>query len=297
MKNVLIAGVSGNIGSYIYETLKNKFNLFGISRSYHDRKENIYKLDLTDLSEVEKYTEDCLQFDALIFFVALAHEKGENKNYKEFNKINVTTLKNLLNCLKKNKKLPTSIIFASTISVYGQKIYSDFYYEDSKKDPKTPYAKTKLEAENFLLKNFKKNSTILRISPVYSKKFFLNVDRRTKLRKFYYRVGSGEMRMSLCHMKNIRKVLNAILNETVPVGIYNISDSVSYSFNDLLKANKSIFVLKIPRMILWFFYFLGKTFGNLFLEENAIKLLSNNFYPSDKIRRFMELEYSIDNLK
>ena len=297
MKNILIAGVSGNIGSYIYKALKNKFNLSGISRSNHDRKENIYKLDLTDLNEVKKFTENCLIFDALIFFVALAHEKGKNKNYKEFNRLNVTTLKNLLNCLEKNEKLPASIIYASTISVYGQKMYSDFYYEDSKKDPKTPYAKTKLEAENFLLKNFKKTSTILRISPVYSKKFFLNIDRRTKLWKFYYKIGSGEKGMSLCHMKNIRKVLNAVLNGTVPVGIYNISDNVFYTFNDLLKANKSSFILRVPRLILWFFYFLGKTFGNLFFEENTIKLLSNNFYPSDKISRFIDLKHSIDNLE
>lgn len=297
MKNVLIAGISGNIGSYVYERLENKYNISGVSRSNLEGRENIYNLDLTDLSEVKKFTQSCLQFDTLIFFVALAHKKGENKNYSEFYRLNVTTLKNLLNCLKKNKKLPKSIIFASTISVYGQKMDSEFHYEDANKDPKTPYAKTKLEAENFLLKNFYKISTILRISPVYSKTFLLNIERRTKLWKFYYKVGFGEKRMSLCNMKNIGEVIDAILNDNVPVGVYNISDRISYTFNDLLNINKSIFVLRIPRTIIWLFYFLGRSFGNLFLEENTIKLLSNNFYPSDKISNFTDLKHSIYNLK
>ena len=55
------------------------------------------------------------------------------------------------------KKEPKQIIYASSISVYGEKINLDIYDENIKESPTTPYGITKLESEKFLLKKYQKN--------------------------------------------------------------------------------------------------------------------------------------------
>ena len=79
-------------------------------------------MDFTDTEQVNQFAENCDQFDILIFLVGLAHAKGKGRNYPEFKKINFQTLINLLSKLDEKNKLPEKIIFASTISVYGEKI-------------------------------------------------------------------------------------------------------------------------------------------------------------------------------
>ena len=45
----------------------------------------------------------------------------------------------------------------------------------------------------------------------------------------------------------------------------------------------------IPRIIVSFLYFIGRSFNNSFLI-NYIKLLSNNIYPSSKLQKYIPLE-------
>ena len=77
-----------------------------------------------------------------------------------------------MNCFEEEEKVPRKIIFASTVSVYGERFDNSVYSEETKKSPKSPYAITKSEAEEFLLKRFKNVSWILRFAPVYSSNFY-----------------------------------------------------------------------------------------------------------------------------
>ena len=58
---------------------------------------------------------------------------------------------------------------------------TNVYYENAKKTPFSPYAITKRKPEKYLQKNYPKQSYILRLAPVYSSNFILNIKRRTKL--------------------------------------------------------------------------------------------------------------------
>ena len=66
------------------------------------------------------------------------------------------------------------------------------YSEEAVISPESPYAVTKLKAENYLLRNYPEKSWILRLAPIYSNKFNLNIDRRTKLGKTF-KVGDGRI--------------------------------------------------------------------------------------------------------
>ena len=113
------------------------------------------------------------------------------------------------------------------------------YDEQSFKEPISPYAVTKLESEAFLKNNYRTKSWILRFAPVYSPDFQINIKRRTKFIFSAYRIGSGAKKLSLCNIKNINLAIDGILNDKVPPGVYNVSDKVQYSYNDLLGYVKS----------------------------------------------------------
>ena len=65
----------------------------------------------------------------LIFFVGLAHSKGTNATKNDHLITNFKTIENLLSSMKKHKKVPNKIIFASTISVYGEDMKKEVFDE------------------------------------------------------------------------------------------------------------------------------------------------------------------------
>jgi nucleoside-diphosphate-sugar epimerase len=297
MNNILLAGANGNIGSFLYTQLKENFDLRSISYSKDVSKENFRQVNLADLGEIHQFVENTLKCDALIFLVGLAHKKGKGKEIEEFRNVNTQTLVNLLSELIKREKFPLKVIFASTISVYGEKREQSTYTEDSETKPFSPYAITKLEAEAYLLAHFPDQSWILRLAPVYSSEFQLNINRRTKMGGLYYKVGNGTAKLSLCSLENIGAAVEGILNDKVPAGIYNISDAKEYSFNDLLKWENVNWVIPIPGFLIKFWYYIGKVMNNIFLKENATKLISDNTFPSDKIRQYISLPATLDDCK
>jgi len=299
-KRVLISGASGMIGSFLHQNLKNYFSISAMGYGGKYNSENYYSLDLTQAADVKAFAEKVPKCDALIFLVGLAHKKGNGKQLGEFRRINKQTLINLLLKLGKKNKLPNKIIFASTISVYGEKIDQNIYNEESEKTPFSPYAITKLEAEEFLLKNYGAQTWILRFAPVYAPNFQLNINRRTRIGNWFFKVGNGSKKLSLCNLENIGSAVKGILEDKVSAGTYNISDENEYSYNALLNYVNAKWIIRIPVFLVNGTYYLGKMINNIFLKENAAKLISDNVFPSDKIREDIDLSSvladSIDSL-
>ena len=293
-KPILLAGANGNIGSFIFEKLNKEYAITRLDYTQGILGNNYFSLDLTNELEVSTFSKSSPKHNALIFLVGLAHKKGKGQEFDEFRRINKQTLVNLLSALEVQGKLPNKIIFASTISVYGEKYAQDIYMEDSDKNPFSPYAVTKLETEEYLLENYKKQSWILRFAPVYAPNFELNINRRTKFGNRFYRVGRGDGKLSLCNLENIGLAIQRIIEDKVPAGIYNISDAKDYSYNDLLNYVNAKWTLPVPRFLVKGLYIIGKMMNNIFLKENAIKLVSDNIFPSDKIRKYIELPYTLD---
>lgn len=293
MKNILIAGVSGILGDQIFQSLKSAYSLRGISRTDHFSEDYLINLDLIQFEKVDYFAKKSKLYDCLIFLVGLAHKKGKNKDFNEFYNTNFLTLKNLLSCLEKENKLPPKIIFASTISVYGEKMKTSVYHENSVKTPFSPYAITKRKAEKYLQKNYPNQSYILRLAPVYSSNFILNIKRRTKLLFFYYKVGKGGQKLSLCNISNILNVIEAIIDEKIPAGVYNIADNCEYHYTDLLKYVNAKSKITIPSVLIWILYYFSINIGNNYIRENSIKLLSNNIYSIEKIKKYIDLNNTL----
>lgn len=290
MKTILICGSSGNIGSYLFKNLKSKYHVIGTSNSQNS---NYLRINLLDKKNIKKSLSNLDGLDTLIFTVGLAHSKGKNEEYQKFEEINLLTLENIFFSLRELNKLPKKIIFTSTISVYGEKEETNFYYEKDMPSPKSPYAVTKLKAEKFLLDNYPQNCWILRLSPVYSDSFNLNLKRRISLGCLFFKIGDGNKQLTLCNIKNINTVVESIITDLAPSGIYNISDSQIYKYNDLLSYYGAKRIIRIPLFLIKVILSIAKVLSNRFFIENSIKLATDNIYPSHKIENFVKMKKNL----
>jgi len=294
-QKILIAGADGMIGNYLNNYFDRRYSVISTS-FYNPDNKYTFSGDMTSIEFTEAVTKDCERPDVLIFLVGLAHAKGKGKDLPEFENVNYKTLVNLLSVLENYNKLPEKIIFASTISVYGEQYDQNQYIESLEPNPFSPYAVTKLQAEQYLLENCKDQTWILRFAPVYSSKFLLNINRRTKMGNKFYKIGNGAKKLSLCNIENIKAAVEGIIDGKVPAGLYNISDPKPYTYTDLLQQQGASGVIRIPVLAIKLLYVLGKMTSNIFLKENSIKLLTDNVFPSDKIRSYVALPATIDDV-
>ncbi|WP_270658902.1 NAD-dependent epimerase/dehydratase family protein [Paraclostridium bifermentans] len=293
---ILITGVNGFIGSNIYNGLKDKHEILGISQSKKsDKCDNYICCDLTDEEKLEKVIKEHQDIDVIIHCAALAHNKGNDLSKEKFMKVNYEATKYLVDLSNEYLKLK-HFIFLSTISVYGERMDKDVYIEDDECYPKSPYAVSKKMSEEYIQENNKSSYYILRLAPVYSDEFRLNIQRRTEMKGFNYIVGNGSNKLSLCNVKNIVIAVNQIIDGyLIPNEIYNVSDEKVYSFRDMLDINKVSYLrLWIPKIGIQILHAINKiTIKKQFIDENSIKLLTDNIYSSNKICEKIYLKYKL----
>ena len=293
---ILLAGGNGFIGSNVISAFSNAATITTLDTGQGTGEKKTIVVDLTEPDLVNQFALHCDKYDILIFLVGLAHKKGRGKDYLAFEAVNYLTLVNLTKALEKYSKLPPKIIFASTISVYGERYSQSTYDEESVVSPFSPYALTKLEAEEYLLETYPDLSWVLRFAPVYSSTFTLNLDRRSKIGRYFYRVGDGQNRLSLCSLSNIMTSIDGILKELVPPGLYNVSDQQNYTYNDILKQQRAKYVVWIPKVLVKVIFLVGVFSKNIFLKENSTKLITDNVFPSDQISKYVNLSKTINDL-
>lgn len=296
---ILITGVNGFIGSNIYNGLKDKHEILGISQSKKSNKcDNYICCDLTDKEHLEKFISENKDIDVIVHCAALAHNKGNDLSKERFMKVNYEVTKYLVDLSNEYLKLK-HFIFLSTISVYGERMDKDVYIESDECYPKSPYAVAKKKSEKYIESNCKSPYYILRLAPVYSDEFRLNIQRRTEIKGFNYIVGNGSNKLSLCNVKNIESVINNMIDGNVEKNeIYNVSDEKVYSFNDMIENNKiSEFKIWVPKVAVRALHIINKiTIKKQFIEENSIKLVSDNIYTSDKICKNVKLKYKLNQI-
>ena len=159
IKNILITGGAGYIGSHISEVLiKNKKKIFIIDnlstgyRSLINKKTKFFKVDILKTKKVREIIIKN-KIDSVIHLAAnLIIGEGE-KYPKKYFKNNVLGTKNLLkSCENTGVK---NLVFSSTAAVYKDGQYK--VNENSIIKPKSVYGKTKIKAEKIIKQFCKRN--------------------------------------------------------------------------------------------------------------------------------------------
>ena len=317
MKKILITGVNGIIGAELCKRFIDKgYYVIGIDRTESRREDSgqfkYVKLDITAQDKVKQFFSG-LSFDYLIHCAALVHKNSPDLSFNNFMKINFEGTKNIFDSVVKNKNISGfgRAIFFSTIEVYGGEGRRDeVISERDECRPITFYGKSKLVAEKYLLKLNKESKLpiiILRLAPVYSESFLRNVKRRVLVGgdKFFYRVGDGEQKISLCSRNNVIDAVERCIESEVSFGeVFNIADNQVYSFNDLLNYFRELgenhITIKIPKYIVR----LGTKLVSLIFSGRKERLLSiyykltkDNIYSIEKAKKSLgyEPEWNFEN--
>ena len=157
MARILVTGGAGYIGSHIIELLikKNKVfiadNLVTGYRKLINKKAKFYKINILKTKKLKNIILKN-KIDSVIHLAASLSIGIGEKFPKRYFKNNVIGTQSLINACKATSV--KNFIFSSTAAVYKDGLYK--VTEKSKVKPKSVYGKTKLKAENIIIKNCKK---------------------------------------------------------------------------------------------------------------------------------------------
>ena len=258
MAKLLFTGASGFLGSNVLPILKRNYNIITIGLGKDDDIKFNIANDDPPLNE---------KYDIVLHAVGKAHIIPKNiDEEKEFYSVNLNGTINLCKALEK-VGLPKSFIFISTVAVYGCE-FGDNINEDYPLNGDTPYALSKIKAENYLIDWCEKNNillSIIRPSLIAGPNPPGNLgDMINGIRKgFYLNIGGGKAKKSVLMVEDIANLI-PLLSEKG--GIYNVCDDYNPSFGELSKLisyhlGKSN-PINIPYFIAKILALIGDVIGN-----------------------------------
>ena len=167
MKNILVTGGAGFIGSHVIRLFVNKYPEYMIynldALTYAGNLENLISIennenytfikgDITDEVFIEKLFQD-KQFDTVIHLAAESHVDRSISNPLTFAKTNILGTINLLNSFKNlwiNDWIDKRFYHISTDEVYGSLGLTELFTETTSYDPNSPYSASKASSDHFV---------------------------------------------------------------------------------------------------------------------------------------------------
>ena len=278
-KNCLIFGGSGQIGRHLIRKLtKNDYKVIVVTRNIH-QKGHIIKTQgnagYIDIVEANIFDETKIKglfekVDICINLVGILYEKKSN-SFKNIH----TLFPSLLAKLSKQNNLK-HLIHLSALGI-NEALDSN-------------YAKSKLEGEKEILKNFSL-STILRPSVVYSvddnfTTNFMTLLNRLPVFPLYY---NGQTKFMPIHSSDLVEIIYNIISKNIYSQIIECVGTETFTFKEIIE--KLLYLIDKRRILLPIPLFFGKLSAKFFqlfpkplLTEDQLKLLKHNNIISGKYK-------------
>ena len=279
-KNCLIFGGSGQIGRNLIRKLtKNNFKVTVVTRNIHQKsyiiktQANAGYIDIVEanifdekkIRSLFKNAEICINLIGILF------EKKPGNTFKNIHSIFPSLLAKL--CKEYNVK---HYIHLSSLGINQAK--------DSN------YAKSKLEGENNILKNFPL-ATILRPSVVYSvddnfTTSFMTLLNRLPIFPLYY---NGNTKFAPIHCSDLTDIIHHVISKKINSKIIECVGPEIISFKEILKKllkliDKNRILLPFPLMIANLSASFFEIFPNPLLTRDQLRLLKYDNINSGKYK-------------
>lgn len=283
MEKLLFTGGTGFLGKNVMPILTQKYEVTTCGITSDDMiKANLAK-EVPALSD---------RYDVVLHACGKAHVVPKTEAEKKaFYDVNYQGTVNLCSALEK-AGVPKALVFISTVAVYGCE-YGDLITEEHPLNGETPYAKSKIMAEEYLTEWCAKNGvvlSILRPSLLAGKNAPGNLGAMVNgIKKgFYMNIAGGKVIKSILMAEDIARLI-PLLEEKG--GIYNVCDTRQPSFGEIsasvakqLGKGKP---LNIPYWMAWCMAKVGDLLGskapiNSYKLEKMTKSLT---FSNEKARR------------
>lgn len=274
MKKIFLTGASGFVG-------------VNLTEYFHESKQLVTKYDKKlGIMNFEN-------FNAIIHLAGKAHDFKKIDNSDEYFQVNTEFTKRVYNSfLNSNAEI---FITLSSVKAAADSLES-VLTEDYPSNPITHYGKSKLLAEQYILsKSIPKGKRVYILRPCMihgpGNKGNLNLLYKIISKGFPWPLGAFENKRSFCCIHNLCFIINELIsNDSIPSGIYNISDDEPIATNDLIKLiaesqGKKYHIWNIPVYIIKIFSKLGDFFFFPLNTERLKKLTETYIVSNAKIKK------------
>lgn len=289
MDRVLISGITGFVGGNLKAYLNENFLCNGISR----------KSNLTE--NVKSYDEISVKdFDTVKAFIHLAgkaHDLKKTADDLEYFRVNTDLTKKMFQLFLKSKC--EIFIYMSSVKAAADSV-KDVLLENTVPQPQTPYGKSKLAAEEYILQQEKgKNKKVYILRPCMihgpGNKGNLNLLYSLINKGVPYPLGKFKNKRSFLTVDNLCFVIQKLLVKNIPSGVYNISDDEELSTNEVVRiiastTAKKDKIISIPKGIIRFVARLGDIFSLPLNTEKLTKLTENYVVSNKKLKKALEID-------
>jgi nucleoside-diphosphate-sugar epimerase len=293
---VLLTGATGFIGkALVAELMQKNFDVSIVVRQKNNLfPDKVKQFVVGSFESNPDFSFSLFEIDCVIHLAGKAHVRGKAKELTldRFRKINTELTLNLANQAKTAGV--ERFIFLSSIGVNGNQNNQPFL-EINTPNPQEPYAVSKYEAEQGLLKLAKNSSfkvVIIRPPLVYGSNAPGNFGRLLQWAgaKFIFPLPLGFVKnsRSLIAIDNLVDfIITCTINLKATNEIFLISDDETLSTTQLLKKITKAFdkkVLLLPIPVSWMI-FMAKFIGR---EADAVGLFSSLVVDSSKARNLLD---------
>lgn len=271
--SILITGHTGFVGQNLKKHLETQGLTFEI-------------VDLRNVSTVKISK----TIKTVIHLAGKAHDLKGTNNDDEYFEVNTELTKKVYDSFKASNA--ESFIFLSSVKAVADKPLEPLL-EAITPNPITPYGKSKLAAEQYLLSHQKINTHLYILRPCMihgpGNKGNLNLLYRMVKKGIPYPLGKYVNERSYLSIDNLCFVLHElILNKSIPSGIYNVADKETYSTNEVIQLiaetmGRKAIILSIPHFLVEFMAFLGDKVKLPLTTERLQKLTENYVVSNAKI--------------
>ena len=281
--SIFLTGSSGFVGKSFIAYFNNSYKI----RTYK-RESNI------SISE-----------EIVVHFAGKAHDLKKTANSKEYYEINTELTKDVFDSFL-NSNAKVFIILSSVKAVAD--VVDGVLTEDHFPNPKTHYGKSKLLAEKYISSKINiKNKRIYILRPCMihgiGNKGNLNLLYKLVSMNFPWLLGAFDNQRSFCSIDNLLFVIRELIqNESISSGIYNISDDVPLSTNDVIRlisksTNNNPLIWRVSKRLIKNIAKLGDKI-NLPLNSERLKKITESYVVSNKkIINAIGKELPIDSKK
>ncbi|MFR8834834.1 NAD-dependent epimerase/dehydratase family protein [Bacteroides nordii] len=222
---LLFTGASGFLGNTVYPLLSEYYEVSTIGLALEDD----YTLNLAQEIPILKE-----KYDIVFHAAGKAHSVPKDEVEKQsFFNVNLQGTKNLCKAFE-NNGIPKAFIFVSTVAVYGCDCGENIT-EDYPLNGMTPYALSKIQAEQYLQEWCNKHHVTLGIirpsliagpNPPGNLGAMINGIRHSK----YFSIAGSKARKSVLMVQDIANLIPLLAEKG---GIYNVCDTYQPTFREL----------------------------------------------------------------
>lgn len=227
---ILITGIQGFVGSNITKKLKLNHSVFGLTHTSPQKEESLKTFTWNELENIPP-------LDVIIHLAGKAHDTKNTSQANEYFEINVGLTKTIFEYfLKSDAK---KFIYFSSVKAVADTVNHDILTEEDIPNPQTPYGKSKLEAENYILGHSisgGKRIYILRPAMIHGpeNKGNLNLLYSIISKGYPYPFGSFSNQRSFTSIENLNFIIEKLTETDIQSGIYQVADSETLSTIELI---------------------------------------------------------------